>query len=435
MNIGLFSDSFTPEISGVVSSIETLREELEKRGHHVYVFTTARPDAPVVPGVFRLPSMPFLFLKSLRFAIFYTPRAAKSVRKVKLDVIHTQTEFSLGLFGKLMALTLGIPVVHTYHTLYKDYTHYVTKGHFNRISQEMVRLLTRTFCNDCRMVIAPTGKVSDLLKEYGIRRPIRIIPSGLKLERFTSVAGVPEERNRIRELLGIENDAPTLVYVGRLAKEKSIDMILEAMPAIVRELPRARLLVVGDGPDRALLQEQARQAGLEQVVLFAGSRPWKDIPSCYGAGDVFVSASKTETQGLTVIEAMAAGVPVVVRDDPSFRSMVEHGTSGLLFNSMPELASQVVSVLKDASMAARLREGGSRMVRRYSAEAFGEAVESLYREAIALPDNRFEVLAFRVVGQASTLTGQVKTILVNTFEPRLKKQLVKLKQFRSRMER
>ena len=433
MNIGLFSDTYAPEISGVVSSIETLREELEKRGHHVYVFTTARPDAPVVPGVFRLPSMPFLFLKSLRFAIFYTPRAARCVRKVKLDVIHTQTEFSLGLFGKLMALTLGIPVVHTYHTLYKDYTHYVTKGHFNRLSQEMVRLLTRTFCNDTRMVIAPTEKVADLLREYGIRRPIRIIPSGLKLDRFTRVAGVAEERNRIRAQLGIDRDAPVLVYVGRLAKEKSIHLLIDAMPAILRELPRARLLVVGEGPDRTLLQEQACHAGLEGVVLFTGSRPWKDIPSCYGAGDVFVSASNTETQGLTVIEAMAAGVPVVVRDDPSFRSMVEHGTSGLLFNTVPELASQVLAVLKDSSLATALREGGSRTVRRFSSEAFGEAVETLYREAIATPDNRLEMLAFRVVGQAGALTGQVRTKLVNTFEPRLKKQLVKLRQFRSRL--
>lgn len=419
MNIGLFSDSFTPEISGVVSSIETLREELEKRGHHVYVFTATRPDAQVTPGVFRLPSMPLLFMKSLRFAIFYTPRAARCVRRVKLDIIHTQTEFSLGLFGKLMALTLGIPVVHTYHTLYKDYTHYVTKGHFMKVSQEMVRLLSRTFCNDSRLVIAPTEKVSTLLKEYGVKRPIRVIPSGLRLSRFTQVADDPEARGQMRAALGIAADTPLLVYVGRLAKEKSIDMLLSAMPAIRRQLPAARLLIVGDGPDRASLEDQAQQAGLGDAVLFAGSRPWKDIPACYCTGDVFVSASATETQGLTVIEAMAAGVPVVVRDDQSFRSMVVPGTSGLLFNTVEELASQVVEVLRTPETAAALRSGAAQTVHRYSAEVFGESVESVYREAMTLPDTRLEVRAFRVVGQASALSGRLKTQLAKTFRSRL----------------
>jgi 1,2-diacylglycerol 3-alpha-glucosyltransferase len=418
VNIGLFSDSFSPEISGVVSSIETLREALEKRGHHVYVFTTSRPDAPVTPGVFRLPSMPLLFLKSHRFAIFYTPRAARSVRRVKLDVIHTQTEFSLGLFGKLMALTLGIPGVHTYHTLYKDYTHYVTKGHFMKVSQEMVRLLTRTFCNDCRLVIAPTDKVATLLREYGVRRPIRVIPSGLKLERFTAVAHDPAVRARMRETLGIPHDTPLLVYIGRLAKEKSIDMLIHALSLVRVKMPAARLLIVGDGPDRALLTQQARQAGLGDAVLFAGSRPWQDIPSCYCVGDVFVSASTTETQGLTVIEAMAAGVPVVARDDPSFRAMVSHGTSGFLFNTVEELAQHALAILQSPQTADALRAGADQAVRRFSAEAFGESAEAAYLEAMAMPETQLAVRAFKVVGHAGTLTGKLKTRLTHTLRTR-----------------
>ena len=418
MNIGLFSDSFSPEISGVVSSIETLRAALEQRGHHVYVFTTSRPDAPISPGVFRLPSMPLLFLKSLRFAIFYTPRAARSVRRVKLDVIHTQTEFSLGLFGKLMALTLGIPVVHTYHTMYKDYTHYVTKGHFVKVSQDMVRLMSRTYCNDCRLVIAPTDKVSALLREYGVKRPIRVIPSGLDLNRFTTVAKDPEVRARMRGTLGIASDTPLLVYIGRLAKEKRIDMLIQALPLIRLKVPQTRLLIVGDGPDREMLTQQARQAGLGDAVVFTGARAWQDIPACYCVGDVFVSASNTETQGLTVIEAMAAGVPVVARDDPSFRAMITHGTSGFLFNTVEELAQSTLRVLESPQTANTLRTGASQTVCRFSAETFGASAEAAYLEALAMPATQLSVRAFKVVGHASALTGRLKTRLTHTIKSR-----------------
>lgn len=410
MNIGLFSDSFTPEISGVVSSIETLREALEKRGHHVYVFTAARPDAPVVPGVFRLPSMPLLFLKSLRFAIFYTPRAARSVKRVQLDVIHTQTEFSLGLFGKMMALRLGIPVVHTYHTMYKDYTHYVTKGHFTKFSQDIVRMLTKNYLAGCRLVVAPTEKVASLLSSYGVNRPIRVVPSGVKLDRFMEAARDPHSGLRIRQEFGISADTPLLVFIGRIAKEKSIDMILDAMPSVLGSLPAAKLLVIGDGPERAPLEEKVRHDGLSGAVLFAGPRPWAEIPGCYCAGDVFVSASTTETQGLTVLEAMACGVPVLARNDPSYASMIGHGRSGMLFEHADELAGQIVRVLSDRGFARALAEGAMETVRLYSAETFGERIEALYREALETPHHRVDYRSFRVVGYASRLSGSGKAI-------------------------
>lgn len=410
VNIGLFSDSFTPEISGVVSSIETLREALEKRGHHVYVFTAARPDATVVPGVFRLPSMPLLFLKSLRFAIFYTPRAARSVKRVQLDVIHTQTEFSLGLFGKMMALRLGIPVVHTYHTMYKDYTHYVTKGHFIKFSQDLVRMLTKNYLAGCRLVVAPTEKVASLLASYGVNRPVRIIPSGVKLDRFMEAARDPQSGLRIRQEFGIAPHTPLLVFVGRIAKEKSIDMILDAMPAILRSLPTARLLIVGDGPERTMLEERVRADGLSDAVRFAGPRPWAEIPGCYCAGDVFVSASTTETQGLTVLEAMACGVPVLARNDPSYASMIGHNRSGMLFDNAGELADQAARVLADRGLARSLAEGAMETVRLYAAETFGERIEALYREALETPLHRADFRSFRVVGHASRLSGKGKAI-------------------------
>lgn len=413
MNIGLFTETFTPEISGVVSSIETLREALEKRGHKVYVFTASRPDAAIAAGVLRLPSMPFLLLRSHRFAVVYTPKAARFVGKVKLDVIHTHTEFSLGLFGKLMGLTFGIPVVHTYHTMYKDYTHYVTKGHFNRASQDIVKLFSRSFCSGCSIIVAPSEKVAQLLISYGVKRPIRIVPSGLRIDRFMAAALDQSSRERSRTEFGIPPETPLLVFVGRVAKEKSIGMLLEAMPLILHKVPNAKLLIVGDGPEKIHLEEQAQRLGLAERVIFGGSRPWNDIPDCYRAGDIFVSASATETQGLTVLEAMAAGVPVLARNDPSYASMIDDGVSGLLFETAAELAELSVKLFNDKPYSDSLAEAASKAVKQFSSEEFGKTLEDIYKQAKQLPLPHPNLNVFRIVGEANNITGKLKSTLAD----------------------
>lgn len=416
MNIGLFSDSYFPEIHGVASSIQTLRDELEKKGHHVYVFTSARPDATKTAGIFRLPSMPFVFLPSMRFAIFYTLRAAKSVKRVQLDIIHTQTEFSLGIFGKLMAFSLQIPVVHTYHTMYKDYAHYVTKGHFVRQSNDMVKVLTRAYCSGCRMIIAPTQKVAQLLKEYSIKRPIRVIPSGIKLDRFMEAAVQADNRLVISNEFNLKPNQPIILYIGRVAKEKSIDVILHALPDVLRKLPNCVFLVIGNGPEKETLQQLVISLHIENSVLFAGSRPWVSTPKYYAAADVFVSASKTETQGLTILEAMASGTPVLARNDLSFSEMVSHRKSGLLFDDSDTLAAQLIEVLSDKELSAELTKNARKTVQSYSAEVFGERVEALYKEAISLPLMKSDIHSYRIVGRVNKIRNKMLDSVQKQFQ-------------------
>jgi 1,2-diacylglycerol 3-alpha-glucosyltransferase len=231
MNIGLFTDSYYPEVSGLVTSINTLQKELKKRGHNVYIFTTSNPCTRQKGlSVFRLPSMPFIFLKSRRMGLFYSPRAAKCVKHLKLDIIHTQTEFSLGIFGNIMSKQLGIPIVHTYHTLYKDYVHYISKDKFKKFSDDLVRIISRNYCNGCNAVIAPSKKVYDLLKDYGVSRPIKIIPTGIELYRFRKENQTEADLISLKESLGIKRDEPIILFIGRIAKEKSIDVVLRQMP-------------------------------------------------------------------------------------------------------------------------------------------------------------------------------------------------------------
>jgi 1,2-diacylglycerol 3-alpha-glucosyltransferase len=390
MKVGIFTDSYTPDISGVVASIRTLKGALEARGHEVFVFAPSNGNAVPEERVFRQPSMPVFFEKSLRICIGIAPGTLLAIKGYGLDVVHTQTEFSIGIFGKIVALVLDLPIVHTYHTMYKDYLHYLDRGAgrprrnaaLRQLSSDMVRVLSRDFCNTCDAVIAPTDKVRDLLASYEVKAPIRVLPSGVALERFREAARDPEARRRARAELGIAEDAPLVAFIGRLAKEKSIDMILRALPALVERLPAAKLLVMGEGPERPALEALAGELCPPGSFLFAGSRPWSGIPEYYRAADVFVTASATETQGLTVLEAMAAEVPVAARRDPSFASMIEDGVDGLLFSDPGQLTEALLLALTDKARARSLVSAGREKAGEYSDQAFGEKVEAVYEEAI-----------------------------------------------------
>jgi 1,2-diacylglycerol 3-alpha-glucosyltransferase len=199
MNIGIFTDTFCPQINGVVTSIRTLEKELSKKGHKVYIFTVSHPEIKKdCPNIFRLPSMPFIFLKSYRVGVLYPLKVVRMVKQLKLDIIHTQTEFSLGLFGKLMAKRLNLPCIHTYHTMYEDYVHYASKGRLSIVTPRMAKQLSRIFCNHTHLVIAPTKKVEQILKSYGVKRPIVIIPTGIDLEPFKKKYCNREEIARVK---------------------------------------------------------------------------------------------------------------------------------------------------------------------------------------------------------------------------------------------
>jgi 1,2-diacylglycerol 3-alpha-glucosyltransferase len=382
LNIGLFTDSYLPEVSGLVTSIQTLKKALETRGHNVYVFTTTNPESAPNPRVMRLPSMPLIFMKERRFGVFYTPRASYAVKKLKLDIIHTHTEFSLGIFGKLMARSLQIPIVHTYHTMYKDYMHYISKGHMVGLTNEIARSFSKTYCEGCEMIVAPSQKVVNTLKEYGVTRPIRIIPTGIEINRFKQVRSNPQARIEMRDKYGIDSRTPLIISLGRVSKEKSLEMIIQAMPGVLEKVPDARLLIVGDGPARESLQELADSILKPDKVLFAGERPWDEVPGFYRCGDAFVSASVTETQGLTLIEAMASGLPVIARVDLSHQSMISHGENGLLFDNTEELTSCLVRVLQNETFSKELVATSDELVKRFSAENFGFEIESFYNEAL-----------------------------------------------------
>lgn len=381
MNIGIFTDTYSPQINGVVSSIVTLEKQLQAQGHNVYIFTVSHPKAAPAPGhVFRLPSMPFVFLKDHRVGLLYSTKIVRQIKKLKLDLILSQTEFSLGFFAKLMSKKLHIPIIHTYHTMYEEYMHYVSKG--VELSPEFARKYSKKFCNSVDGVVAPTEKTKHLLESYGVTTPIRVIPTGIDFTPFDPKGYDPSEVIALKEQFGIPLDAPVVLFIGRVAKEKSIDMVIKGCHMLFQKMPHAHLVIVGDGPERGALENLVQSLGIEKQVTFTGLQPWATIGKFYQLGDVFVSASVTETQGLTFIEAMAAKLPVLAQYDDSVKGVVINDYNGKLFETYEELAKILENILGNPEKHHRLAENAIASVEPLSAEHFGENALAFYDEVM-----------------------------------------------------
>ena len=385
MVVGIFTDTFYPEINGVSTSVSLLKRELEKKGHSVYVVTSSNPALKYVPDVsntYRLPSAPFIFLPSRRFAVVYKKNIAHKISKLNLDVIHTNTEFSLGFFGKLIAASLNKPVIHTYHTLYKDYVHYITKGRFPNISADMARAYSRAYCNSCCKIVTPTDKTRDLLLEYEVERPIEVIPTGIDLDQFAPAPGDDKKIALIKAELGIGANERVLLSVGRVAKEKSLDVIVRQLPEYFKTHKNEKFLIVGDGPFRPDIAALAKSLGISDKVIFAGERPWSEISLFYKMGSVLISASLSETQGLTFIEAMAAGTPVLAKKDRSVDKIVIDGYSGCVFEENAQIPALLNKIQQDKPFREAIIANSYEIAVQNSSKRFGERIETLYETTV-----------------------------------------------------
>ena len=385
MNIGIFMDTYEPQVNGVVTSTKMLKEELERLGHEVTVITIKAPEGEEKreEGVLRLSSFSVPLIPEQRLGVLSSYEMIKEIKELDLDIIHTQTEFSVGLLGRFISKVLDIPVVHTYHTMYEDYMHYITGGNFLEPASKLAQKITRLYCKNCDQIIAPTEKVKDALTDYGVDDKIQVVPTGIKLTKFRQENHNPEEIGELKEELGIKKDAPVVLYIGRVAEEKSIDVIIKEFPKLLEEMPEARFLVVGDGPSRDKLEELSSKLGIAHAVIFAGEQPWEEIGKYYQLGDAFVSASTTETQGLTFVEAMAAKVPVVAKYDKNLENMIQDEVNGLVFEKDEELSGLLVKVLNNEIKSKQLVEQAYQDAQELSAQEFGKKVEKIYYEILA----------------------------------------------------
>lgn len=382
MNIGLFTDTYFPQLSGVATSIKTLKDALEEQGHNVFIFTTTDPHikkGTIEPNVFRFSSIPFVSFTDRRIAFRGFFEATKVAKEVKLDIVHTQTEFALGTIGKYVAHQLKIPAIHTYHTMYEDYLHYVLNGHLLRPYH--VKQFTRGYLKNMDGVIAPSERVEALLERYGVKIPIRVIPTGVDIKSMN------EADNRdIRAELDIDKDAPVILTLSRIEAEKKIDHILDVMPDIIEEFPKVKLVIAGDGPDVKMLKEHVERLTLEDYVIFTGAIAHEDVGNYYKMADLFVSASDTETQGLTYIEALAAGTQCVVYDTDYTEHVFDDEMYGKIFTTKKEMLADILWYLRQGKIKIPQDKLENKMDQ-VSAKHFGLEVYDFYQDVI----NKYQI--------------------------------------------
>jgi 1,2-diacylglycerol 3-alpha-glucosyltransferase len=398
LNIGIFTDTYTPYINGVTTSVLILKKFLEKMGHNVYVVTVNADNLHYKyeddGKVIRIPGIP-TGIYDYRLTGIYPLKVINKIRKWDLDVIHSQTEFGVGTFARIIAKQFNIPLVHTYHTMYEDYVHYITHGYFNKSSKKIVEYLTIFYCDKTiSELIVPTKKAYLLFKDkYKVDRNVYIVPTGIELEKFYRENNKKLDVVSKRKSLGINKDDFVVLFVGRIGSEKNVELLLNAMRSLSGSCSKLKLLVVGSGPDLGNYQEYVSKYNLEEKVIFTGAVPWENIQDYYMVADVFTTASHTETQGLTVVEAMAASLPVVCIDDESFRDTVIDGLNGLIFNNKRDYKKCIIRLYNDRNLVKRLSKQARISSEVHSGKYFAEKILDVYRIAIRnYPDSKIPLV-------------------------------------------
>lgn len=381
MNIGLFTDSYPPYINGVSTSVYNLREALKKLGHTVYIVTVndsiIKHEYDDKEKILRIPGIP-IGIYDYRLSEIYPVSTVKIIKKWKLDVIHSHTEFGVGIFARILAKKFKIPLVHTYHTLYEDYTHYITHNHFNKLSKKIVKDLTKVYCvKTAKETIVPTDKIYKLFKEkYMITKNVSVIPSGIDIERFFEENVEQDKVERIKEKYGITKDDFTIIFVGRLAQEKNIEFLLNAQQKLIeKRINNIKLLIVGDGPDKENYINITRKLNIFDKVIFTGKIEQDKIQYYYQCADAFVTASNSETQGLTVIEAMAAGVVPICINDMAFIDMLPKKS---LFNNQKEYINRLITFSADEELRKEYKAEIRKKAEEYSSNTYAQRVLNVY---------------------------------------------------------
>jgi glycosyltransferase involved in cell wall biosynthesis len=388
LKVTMFTNNYLPFIGGVPISIDRLRRVLNQLGHQVLVVAPCYHNAPSeTAGELRVRSLRSPGGgKAFRLANIFSPRLYRQVFAFRPDIIHVHHPFWLGSAGLWLGRLLRVPVVYTYHTRLEHYAHYVPlPGPLfrNLISHALVK----RFANSCDAVVVPTEAAEEYLRMIGVKRPIFVLPTGIEYEHFQAVSeqAVAELRKELK--IGSEK---VLISISRLSREKNIDFMLEAVHELVLRNPVPfKLLIIGDGEDRKRLQARIFQLGLEARVLLLGAVPPQDIPRYCRLGDLFVFASRSETQGMVILEAMAAGLPAVVVRASGIDDMVHDGENG--FKTLPirsRWVSCVEQLLLEEPLRQRLSENASAFARSYDVDSFGNQMEQIYAHVLAVRARR-----------------------------------------------
>ena len=382
MKILITTDWYKSAVNGVVTSVKNLEKGLTALGHDVRILTLSESIRSYQEGN-------SFYVGSIRAEKIYpsarirVPVHSRSVARMikdiiswKPDIIHSQCEFSTFSLARRVSAITGAPIVHTYHTIYEDYTHYFSPS--VKLGRNAVKLFTRYIARNTSAMIAPTQKVKSILLRYGCYRDINVVPTGLDLDRIVS----HKDRETLMTLksgLGIPEGNKVLAYMGRLAEEKNLDEIIGYLGRLRPE--NTTFLIVGDGPYRGNIENKIRECGIEDITIMTGMVSPDSIRDYYALADIFTSASQSETQGLTYVEAMANGLPLLCREDNCLKDVLIEGITGYSYTSFEKYASRLYSLL--SSDNSLMGKNAAELVReRFSLESFARSAEAVYEKVL-----------------------------------------------------
>mgnify|MGYP005847200821 CR=1 FL=1 len=382
LKVMMFTNNYLPFIGGVPISIERLRRGLITLGHKILIVAPKYSDTQDQEDVVRLaPLLPLGRHKEFLLANIFSWKLYRRTFQFRPDLIHVHHPFWLGSVGLFLARRLKIPVVYTYHTRLEQYAHYVPlPGPLfrNLVSHQLLR----HFANRCDSVVVPTESVEDYLRLIGIKKPIYVQPTGINFDSFQSV---PEQAiQELRTQLGLTEEK-IFISISRLSKEKNIDFIIDAMEALLKnQLQPFRLLILGDGPERPRLEARLAQAGLAEKVILLGQVPPEEIATYCQLGDLFLFASRSETQGMVILEAMAAGMPVVAVRSSGIDDLVHNGMNGFKTPlDTKQWTDRISQLLTDEKFRQTLSQNARRFAQEYDIEPFCRSIQKIYALTLA----------------------------------------------------
>lgn len=384
MRIGIFTDSYLPYTSGVVRSIQTFNEELTKLGHEVFIFAPSYKNCSSESRVFRFASIPSPTNRDFTLALPFSLKLRPTIKQLNLDLIHVHSPFLLGRLGARYARKIDVPLVFTYHTMYEQYIHYLPFAksaskeiaHIAQsVSKDLAQKISRDFCNQCDRVIVPTGIVAEYLQEIGVKTALNIVPSGIKTADY-----IKGDRKWLQKHFNISPADKVLLFVGRLGQEKNIAFLIECFKEIKSKVNNAVLVIVGGGPEEEELKNLVADLGLGESVIFTGTLAPEDVINCYAGSSVFVFSSVSETQGIVIAEAKAAGLPVVAVSAYGVSEMVEDEIDGYLTDLIPDqFADKIIALLKNDSLRLGMGKNAEKNAERFDSTNCTSMLLSCYQ--------------------------------------------------------
>lgn len=381
MNVGIFADAYLPTKNGMVTSINQLKESLEANGHKVYIFTVSAKNTPAMEGVYRSFSIGISKKNEARLSFVNYRKTRKIVESLNLDLIHTHSEFAIGLAGKKIAHDLNIPLIHTCHTLWQYYKHYILGGFIFKIIS--VETILRRFLKGYKYIVTPSVKAKKYFMNLSdASATYEIVPNGIDKDKFLKKAPTDEDVKKIKDQFNIKENDKIAIFVGRLGPEKRVIELVKTWIPYLKSSNNYKLIVVGDGPSLAEIKKIVSEENISDKVLLPGYVEWEKINIFYKIANVNVTVSLSETSSMTGIESLIQGLPIVVRKDDAFAEIVEEGVNGYYTESDENLVKKTIEIFNDEKLERKLSDNSKIISQKFSAENHGKKMLTFYQSVL-----------------------------------------------------